>query len=515
MRATLLPAAQDVYSTQTQRLASDHNAGAQYPYIAVLLGVVALAALVFAQRYLTRRTRRLVNPGLAAATLALLAALIYQNVAWFGLHSHLNSAQADGSSQVQALATARIDALQARADEALTLVARGSGGAFEQDFQKTMADLVGTNGGGGRLGHAASTATDPTVRAAIRRAVSDVAAWQTVHTGLRKDDDGGNYPAAVTAATGPASDAFTRVGRRSRGRHPGQRRDVHRAGRGGRPKHPHRRYRRDHIDAADARRCGDRRPAANCGVPMTTRRVRVRRPMTAAAVAILLGASMVACSSPAANAGPGNASVTAQVPEPQGVQDPAKLPAPTASGSGAPACNPYASSRRPTGALPAPGRMPAGSTMARIQARGTLRVGVDQNTYMFGYRDPATGQIVGFDIDIAHAIAKAIFGDPNKIQFVSITAAQRIPDVVNHTVDLVADTMTIKCDRLRQVAFSTIYYDAGQNVLVRKDSGLTGLADLGGQKVCAAAGSTSIANIAAIASAARCRWPSTTGPTAW
>ena len=74
-----------------------------------------------------------------------------------------------------------------------------------------MADLVGTNGDGGRLGHAASTATDPTVRAAIRRAVSDVAAWQTVHTGLRKDDDGGNYPVAVTAATGPASDAFTRV----------------------------------------------------------------------------------------------------------------------------------------------------------------------------------------------------------------------------------------------------------------------------------------------------------------
>ena len=211
MRATLLPAAEDVYSTQTQRLASDHNAGAQYPYIAVLLGVVALAALVFAQRYLTRRTRRLVNPGLAAATLALLAALIYQNIAWLGLHSHLNSAQAAGSSQVQALATARIDALQARADEALTLVARGSGGAFEQDFQKTMADLVGTNGDGGRLGHAASTATDPTVRAAIRRAVSDVAAWQTVHTGLRKDDDGGNYPVAVTAATGPASDTFTRL----------------------------------------------------------------------------------------------------------------------------------------------------------------------------------------------------------------------------------------------------------------------------------------------------------------
>jgi len=211
MRATLLPAAQDVYSTQTQRLRSDHNAGARYPYVAVLLGVVALAALVFAQRYLTRRTRRLVNPGLAAATLALLAALIYQNVAWFDLHSHLDSAQADGSSQVQALAAARIDALQARADEALTLVARGSGGAFEQDFQKTMADLVGADGESGRLGRAAATPTDPAVRTAIRAASSDVAAWRKVHTALRADDDGGNYPAAVTAATGSASDAFTHL----------------------------------------------------------------------------------------------------------------------------------------------------------------------------------------------------------------------------------------------------------------------------------------------------------------
>lgn len=233
---------------------------------------------------------------------------------------------------------------------------------------------------------------------------------------------------------------------------------------------------------------------------MMIRRARALRWMAAAALATLVGAGATACSSPAANAGPNIANVSAQVPEPQGVQDPAKLPSPAASGSGAPACNPYASSRRPTGALPPPGRMPVGSTMAKILAHGTLRVGVDQNTYKFGYRDPASGQIVGFDIDIAHAIAKAIFGDPNKIQFVSITAAQRIPDVVNHTVDLVADTMTVTCDRLQQVAFSTIYYDAGQNVLVRKDSGITDLAGLARDKVCAAAGSTSIANIAALPS---------------
>jgi polar amino acid transport system substrate-binding protein len=233
---------------------------------------------------------------------------------------------------------------------------------------------------------------------------------------------------------------------------------------------------------------------------MMTGRARTWQWLATVAVATLVGAGVSACATSAVSAGPGPADVTVAVPEPQGVQDPAKLPSPAASGSAAPACNPNASSRRPVGAPPAPGHMPAGSTMAKILARGTLRVGVDQNTYKFGYRDPASGQIVGFDIDMAHAIARAIFGDPNKIQFVSITAAQRIPDVVNQTVDLVADTMTVTCDRLRQVAFSTIYYDAGQNVLVRTDSGIASLADLANKKVCAAAGSTSIPNIAALAS---------------
>ncbi|HEY7174578.1 MAG TPA: glutamate ABC transporter substrate-binding protein [Micromonosporaceae bacterium] len=207
-------------------------------------------------------------------------------------------------------------------------------------------------------------------------------------------------------------------------------------------------------------------------------------------------ASVAACSSEGAPQSASSEPIVAVPPQPQGVQvSPSE--APVAAGSSGPACNPFASGPRPPVVMPPAGHMPPGSTMATIQGRGRLIVGVDQNTYKFGYLDPATGQIVGFDIDIAHAVAKAIFGDPNKIQFVAITTAQRIPDVQNHTVDLVADTMTVNCDRLKQVAFSSIYYDAGQSVLVRKDSSAIGIASLGGKKVCAAAGSTSIANIAA------------------
>jgi polar amino acid transport system substrate-binding protein len=133
--------------------------------------------------------------------------------------------------------------------------------------------------------------------------------------------------------------------------------------------------------------------------------------------------------------------------------------------------------------------------MKTIQDRKRLVVGVDQNTYPMGFVNPSTGTFEGFDIDMLRQVAKAIFGDPNAIQFKAITSAQRIPEVINGDVDIVARTMTINCARWQQVDFSTEYYHAGQKVLVTTDSTATGLNDLGGKKVCAVAGSTSIDTI--------------------
>ncbi len=180
---------------------------------------------------------------------------------------------------------------------------------------------------------------------------------------------------------------------------------------------------------------------------------------------------------------------------PPGVADPAVVPSRTAGPQLS--CDPRAS-LRPPGSLPAPGAMPANSTMAAIVARGRLRVGVDQNTYLFGYRDPATGQIVGFDIDIAREIARALFGDPNRVQLTAITSAQRIPFIQSGQVDIVSDSMTINCERLQLVDFSTDYFDAGQKILVTKGSPIRGPADLKGRKVCAASGTTSIQTIATL-----------------
>jgi polar amino acid transport system substrate-binding protein len=190
-------------------------------------------------------------------------------------------------------------------------------------------------------------------------------------------------------------------------------------------------------------------------------------------------------------------------PIPGGVQDPAVIPS-AAPGDTSCGAN-VVDSLRPTGPLPAPGAMPSGSTMATIFKRGYLIAGVDQNTYLFGYYNPITAQNEGFDISMAQAVSKAIFGTV-KIRYVAITSAERIPYLRNHTVDIVADTMTINCARWKQVDFSSVYYQAGQSLLVPTTSKVTGLDQLAGQKVCAASGSTSIATIAA--------WPSRPIPVA-
>ncbi len=165
-----------------------------------------------------------------------------------------------------------------------------------------------------------------------------------------------------------------------------------------------------------------------------------------------------------------DASATGALPRPLNVQDPADIP----SAGPAPNCVPRAS-LRPRGALPAPGRPPAGSPMEKIVQRGRLVVGIDQNAYLFGFRDPNTGQLVGFEIEIAKEVARALFGNPETIQFRAITTADRIPVIQRGEVDMVVRTMTMTCER-------------------------KGFEDLAGKKVCATRGSTSIRLIAAQAS---------------
>lgn len=153
-------------------------------------------------------------------------------------------------------------------------------------------------------------------------------------------------------------------------------------------------------------------------------------------------------------------------------------------------CGDPTASWRPTGPP-----SPNDPALAEIRQRGLLRVGVDQNTYRFGFRDAETGQLDGFALDVARELAKAIFGDPTKLQLRVATSAQRIPSLQDGEVDLVVHTMTANCERWNDIDFSTVYYMAGQKVLVKKSADYEGVQSLAGKRVCASEGSTSLARI--------------------
>jgi polar amino acid transport system substrate-binding protein len=161
----------------------------------------------------------------------------------------------------------------------------------------------------------------------------------------------------------------------------------------------------------------------------------------------------------------------------------------------APDCGDPRASFAPDSARPAPLQMPAGSFMKKIQDRGRLIVGVAADNYLFSFQNPQTGQLEGFDIDVAKRIAREIFGDENKIEYRVMTFAERIPALQDDSVDLVADIMTINCTRWKDISFSSQYYDAGQRILVRRDSKVKNVNDLNDKRVCVGDGSTSQDNM--------------------
>lgn len=133
--------------------------------------------------------------------------------------------------------------------------------------------------------------------------------------------------------------------------------------------------------------------------------------------------------------------------------------------------------------------------MRRIIDRGRLVVGVSGDSYLLGARNPISNKIEGFDIDIAKQVAKALFGDENKVTLRVISAADREPLLREGEVDMVARNMTMTCDRWTRIAFSGEYYHAGQKVLVTRDSKLRELGEMRGLRVCAPTGTTSLAKL--------------------
>lgn len=140
----------------------------------------------------------------------------------------------------------------------------------------------------------------------------------------------------------------------------------------------------------------------------------------------------------------------------------------------------------------------AASTLDAIKQRGKLIVGVKADFPPFGYVD-SSGKNLGFDVDVGHEFAKALFNDPGRVEFVAVTSGNRIPFLQTEKIDIIIATVTITEERAKVVEFSDPYFLSGSLLLVKKDSSIGGVADLAGKTVAVIQGAIQDADLADLA----------------
>ena len=135
----------------------------------------------------------------------------------------------------------------------------------------------------------------------------------------------------------------------------------------------------------------------------------------------------------------------------------------------------------------------AQSTLDKVKASGAIGVAYRESSIPFSYLDDKA-QPVGFGFEICGRIVdevKKVTGRPDlKVNLQSVTSANRIPLLVNGTIDIECGSTTNNSDRAKQVAFAINYFYTGTRFLVRSDSGIKSLADLNGKVLVSTTGTT-------------------------
>ncbi|KMO70445.1 MAG: glutamate ABC transporter substrate-binding protein [Mycolicibacterium rufum] len=167
--------------------------------------------------------------------------------------------------------------------------------------------------------------------------------------------------------------------------------------------------------------------------------------------------------------------------------------APSVSGAAVESCDATASLRPSSEPEP---------TVDALRRRGRVVVGIDQNSNPLSFRDPITGELEGFLVDLSREVVRDLVGDPAKADFRLVAEPDRIPAVQNETVDILTKATTITCPRAEQIAFSTVYFEGSQRLLVPRGSPVREPADLAGKRICSGLATTSIATVARVAPAA-------------
>lgn len=133
-------------------------------------------------------------------------------------------------------------------------------------------------------------------------------------------------------------------------------------------------------------------------------------------------------------------------------------------------------------------------TLRVIKKRNKVIIGVRDDTAPFGFRDKS-GNLTGFDIDLARIITKYLVDSEDKVQFVPVTASNRIMKLNSGEVDMLIATMSTTWQRWQLVDFSTPYFVAGQAIMVKKSNPAIGLKGLKNKKLMVVYGSTGEENL--------------------
>ncbi len=216
MQTDMLPVAERLYRNENERLRGDYDAATSFPWTATAFGVLALAALGWAQHRNYRRTNRVLNRGLVAGTTACALVLVWLVVGHTVARSSLDDSYVHGVRSLIVLNDARIASLKARGNENLTLVSRGaeitdSGeDAFDSAYVEEMDALSR------HLATAADLADDRAGREPVEAAAGNMRIWQERHAVAREADTDGDYQRALDKTIGgpdeePTSECFDAV----------------------------------------------------------------------------------------------------------------------------------------------------------------------------------------------------------------------------------------------------------------------------------------------------------------
>ncbi|WP_415950414.1 hypothetical protein [Streptomyces sp. KLOTTS4A1] len=208
MQDKMLPEARKLYEAEKKQLSADYEDAKSYPWAAIALGVVAIGALVWAQRRSYRRTNRVFNHGLVVSTAAGVVVLLWLTVGHSVAFSGLSGSYDDGVRSLHSLNDARISILRARSNENLTLVSRGAvttddnKDAYDEKFNEQMAALGDAEQGSLGTSLALAKREGDAGEAPVLKAIESVTEWKKRHKAARAADDQGDYEAALDGVIG-------------------------------------------------------------------------------------------------------------------------------------------------------------------------------------------------------------------------------------------------------------------------------------------------------------------------